>query len=262
MLREERERKEKKNVRHSGRCWMTNLLLVWFRSDSAQSVCIFILRHTTIIVPLFAGIDRNLGEMSEVFHMNDIERKRERDEREERGILLPPAQQPQTQAQSQALVQMDELGYQTGFRVTSGPSREQYSIFIQLEWMDSGRGWNPTTSGDKYYYRVLLIQWPRVSLCLIGMFPETGVRAYHCPLLVVSNLTLTVHCYSGPEKGPKTDIQLAMNAFLWTSVMDKPGYKGFQEKNPALILERYRVLYSHPVYSRSHVIIDFCPRMI
>ena len=123
--------------------------------------------------------------------------------------------------------------------------------------MDSGRGWNPTTSGDKYYYRVLLIQWPRMSLCLIGMFPETNVRAYHCPLFVVSNLTITVHAIQDRRRGQKTDGQLAMNAFLWTSATDNPGYTGFQEKNPALILERYRVLYSHPVYSRSHIIIDF-----
>ena len=47
-------------------------------------VCIFILRHTTITVRLFAGIDRNLGEMSEPFHMNDTERKKEREGREER----------------------------------------------------------------------------------------------------------------------------------------------------------------------------------
>lgn len=48
-------------------------------------VCVCILRHTTIIlVPLVAGIDRNVGEMSEPFHMNDIGRKREREGREER----------------------------------------------------------------------------------------------------------------------------------------------------------------------------------
>lgn len=71
-------------MRRPGRCWMTNLLLVRFRSDSAQCVCIFILRHTTITVRLFAGIGRNLGGMSEPFHMNDTERKKEREGREEK----------------------------------------------------------------------------------------------------------------------------------------------------------------------------------
>lgn len=76
-------------------------------------------------MPLFAGMNRSLGEMSEPFHMNDIEKegKRESEGRKERRILLPPAQ-PQPQIQSQALVQMDELGFQTGFRMASGPSRE------------------------------------------------------------------------------------------------------------------------------------------
>ena len=55
-------------------------------------VYIFILRHTTITVRLFAGIDRNLGEMSEPFHMNDTERKKRkrREGRKEEEFFYRP----------------------------------------------------------------------------------------------------------------------------------------------------------------------------
>lgn len=81
----EEEEKKKKNVRHAGR-WMTNLLVVRFRSDSAHDVCVWFVypEADNSQCPFFAGISRNWGGTSEPFYRNDIEkREKEKDGKKE-----------------------------------------------------------------------------------------------------------------------------------------------------------------------------------
>lgn len=109
--------------------------------------------------------------------------------------------------------------------------------------MDSGRGWNPTSSGDnttEYGVRTSIDTngLGCLLLCLIGMIPETR----ECIIILRyadSNLTMTAYVIQDRRRGQKNRWTMAMNAFLWTSAKANPRYKVFQEKNPALTLERY-----------------------
>lgn len=85
------------------------------------------------------------------------------------------------------------------------------NIFIQLEWMDSGRGWNPTSSGDnttEYGVRTSIDTngLGCLLLCLIGMIPETR----ECIIILRyadSNLTMTAYVIQDRRRGQKTDGQ-------------------------------------------------------
>lgn len=119
--------------------------------------------------------------------------------------------------------------------------------------MDSGRGWNPTSSGDnttEYYW----YKWPGMFVTVLYRDDSRNKSVNHYPPLCWFEFDHNCLCHPGPQKGPKKPMDNGYECISVDFGSGQSKVQGFPRKRPGP--GRYMALYS-----RSHIIIDFCPRM-
>ena len=126
------------------------------------------------------------------------------------------------------------------------------NIFIQLEWMDSGRGWNPTSSGDKYYYyRVLLIQmaWDVCYCALSGWFRKQESASLSSIMLIQFDHGCP-SCHPGPQKASKKQKDNGYECISVDLGNGQSKVRGFPRKEPGPDLETYGIVFQFSYHHR------------